>query len=253
MSMIKNMDTISSMESFNNNATTYPTFNFLQHRIAGELLALCAANLPPMRSCIDIGCGNGAMWQQIDTARTIDSPQSPFVSPLHTFVGLDSAPNLLDLHARSPIVRLVCGDFNRPLRAQIGDETFDVALASSSLQWADDLEQTLLEIANIAPHLGAAIFTARSLHELHAFVGIPSPLLDSATLRHKLEAVFCGFCLPQLYTISFENLHALLRYLQKSGIRGQTTLDTAQTQKLRHFQENKLVFEVLYFVGTRRN
>lgn len=247
------MGTIPRMESFDKNTTTYPIFNFLQRNIAGELLALCASHLPPMHSCIDIGCGDGALFAQIATAREADSPQSVFVRHLHTFVGLDSAPKLLQTHARSPIVRLVCGDFNRPLREQIGDSTFDVAFASSSLQWAENLEQTLGEIAQIAPRLGAAIFTARSLYELHAFVGIQSPLRDCATLRHNLEAVFRGFCLPRLYTIQFANLHALLRYIQKSGIRGHTTLNTAQTQRLRHFRENKLVFEVLYFVGTRRN
>ena len=241
------------MESFDKNATTYPTFNFLQREIAGELLALCASNLPPMRSCIDIGCGNGALFDQIAAAREADSPQAAFVRPLRAFVGLDSAPSLLQAHARSPIVRLVCGDFNRPLRPQIGECTFDVALASSSLQWAENLEQTLIEIAHIAPRLGAAIFTARSLYELHSFVGIASHLRDCDTLRHHLEARFCGVCQLRLYTLRFENLHALLRYIQKSGIRGQTTLDKAQTQRLRHFRENKLVFEVLYFVGTKRN
>ena len=247
------MDTISSMESFDKNAKTYPTFNFLQRDIAGELLALCAHNLAPMRSCIDIGCGSGAVFDQIAAARAADSPQAAFVRHLHTFVGLDSAPKLLQAHAQSPIVRLVCGDFNRPLRAQIGNGRFDVALASSSLQWAENLEQTLAEIAQIAPHLGAAIFTSRSLYELHAFVGITSPLRDCAMLQHCLEARFCGVCLPRVYTLRFENLHTLLRYIQKSGIRGQTTLSAAQTQRLRHFRENKLVFEVLYFVGTRRN
>lgn len=241
------------MESFDRSANTYPTFNFLQRNIAGELLALCASHLPPMRSCIDIGCGSGAVFEQIAATRETDSPQAAFVRHLHTFVGLDSAPKLLQTHARSPIVRLVCGDFNRPLREQIGDGTFDVALASSSLQWAENLEQTLGEIAHIAPRLGAAIFTSRSLFELHSFIGIQSPLRDCASLRHHLEALFCGVCLPRLYTLRFENLHALLRYLQKSGIRGQTTLDTAQTQRLRHFRDNQLVFEVLYFVGTRRN
>ncbi len=251
--MQQKRDTIPTMESFNHHAKTYLATNFLQEHVADELFARCAAQIPPIRSCLDIGCGAGAIYNRIEAARNPLSPHFPFVRCLQNFVGLDSAPNLLALHARSPIVSLVCGDFNRPLGEQIGGSTFDVAFASSSLQWANNLETSLENIAAIASHLAAAIFTARSLHELHTFVGIRSPLLHSATLQTTLEKFFDGSCTKQLYHLRFENLRALLQYIRKSGIRGQTTLSAAQTQRLRHYASNTLVFEVLYFVGTRRN
>ena len=85
------------MESFDKNATTYPTFNFLQREIAGELLALCASNLPPMRSCIDIGCGNGALFDQIAAAREADSPQWAHERRLHVTLSAASISALTDV------------------------------------------------------------------------------------------------------------------------------------------------------------
>lgn len=246
------------MESFDKVAQSYASYNFLQKQVAQSLFATCAAHFMPMRRCIDIGCGDGAIWNCIDAAlrckqSCVQSREWHFAKGLREFVGFDNSLQLLKRHPTASTIQLIKGDFNQSFAQYFKEKgrLFDVAFASSSLQWAKNFKNTIQDIAKIARVLGAAIFTSDSLKELHDFLGMKSPLLDSKSLRLSLESSFYGKYFQKTYTLSFDDLHSLLVYIKRSGIRGDISLNGAQIYKLRRFKGRSLRFKVLFFVGKR--
>ena len=92
-----------------------------------------------------------------------------------------------------------------------------------SLQWARDLKSVLEKIALSSKEVALAIHTDFSLHEVHEFLGTPSPLRDLKTLKSLIKNAFKHFQIElenKRFALYFNRKQDCLNYLKKCGLLG---------------------------------
>ncbi|RVY48994.1 biotin synthase, partial [Helicobacter pylori] len=164
--------------------------------------------------------------------------------------------NMLKLHPTHSIniqkISLEHADFEEHVF-----HAYDLIVSSSSLQWARDLKSVLEKIALSSQEVALAIHTDFSLHEVHEFLGTPSPLRDLKTLKSLIKNAFKNFQIElenKRFALYFNRKQDCLDYLKKCGLLGGSTLSFKQKK---HFFQNmafeKLSYEVLLFSGIKRS
>ena len=195
---------MSIKNEFNKNANSYSTYNIIQKEVAKDLISLIT-NRP--KKILDIGCGDGEVYKQINW--NIDY-----------FIGIDFAKNMCLSHPRSKSVKVLNLDFNHHQSFDVLKQySFDIAISSSALQWANDLDFVIKSIKNIAPTFALSIFTSNTFKELHNQLCINSPIPSKKeilkAIQNNLEN---AKILEKKYTLNFDFTKDLLLYIKKSGV-----------------------------------
>ncbi|WP_367971809.1 methyltransferase domain-containing protein, partial [Helicobacter acinonychis] len=191
---------------------------------------------------LDLGSGSGAVFKALEQQNII----------IEDFIALDNSINMLKLHpthsSNIQKISLEHADFEEYVF-----QTYDLILSSSSLQWARDLKSVLEKMAFSSKEVALAIHTDFSLHEVHEFLGTPSPLRDIKTLKSLIKDAFKNFQIElenKRFALYFSHKQDCLNYLKKCGLLGGSTLSFKQKK---HFFQNmafeKLSYEVLLFSG----
>lgn len=218
---------------FSKYAQHYGQYNIIQIQVIRKLLA----DLPQKpHSVLDLGCGNGSLYKAIDWQ-------------LQRYVGVDFAKGMLQLHPKAENVTCKLGDFNDPaLFEQLKKERFDRIFSASALQWAADLEHVFSSIKQLKAPVSLAIFTANTFKTLFDTAGLP-PLLRSAEEVVALaQKSFDAECEVVNYTLSFDSVREMFRYIKRSGVSGaRRALDYKQTKQLmKDYPLDYLEFEVVF-------
>lgn len=220
-------------EEFSRYASHYGSVNVIQSSVAQKLID----DTPDQpRRILDLGCGNGTLYAKIawETER---------------FVGVDFSPSMLSLHPRGAGCELVEGDFNDPaLFERLHAEQFGRVYSASALQWAADLASVFDAIASLNAPVSLAIFTSGTFKTLHETAGV-SPLLRSASEVCDLARSRFGVeCEAVRYTLAFDSVREMLRYIKRSGVSGgRRLLDYGATKKLiETYPLEYLEFEVVF-------
>ncbi len=218
--------------SFQKAAKEYDAYAYLQQVVARELISRIDDSA--LRSVLDLGCGTGAIFRVLDPKPA-------------EFIAVDLSSEMLAQHPKNPSVTPIQSDFNAPT---LYNRTYDLIIASSSLQWSYDLDESFSLIAKSAKEVAFAIFTSGSLQEIHRYVGSTSPIPTKETIETLLKRHFTGVIDIKHYPLSFPTRKAMLAYLKGSGIGGDTRLDYKKSKKLiTSAPFERLSFEVLFFVG----
>lgn len=223
------------LQEFSRFAKEYAQYNQVQNQVSKDLLAMLKSR---PNSIIDIGCGSGTLYKNIDW-------------PLDAFYALDYSKEMLDNHPthNSIIKRVINFDENNFL---LDDEinNSDLILSSASLQWSKDLEKSFAYLASLNKPMALSLFTSATFGAIHQFSNTKSPIYKLDYIEKLANKYFNVELSVKRYKKEFENNREMFKYLKKSGVSGASkSLGFKQTKRLiEEFPLNYLEFEVLFIV-----
>ena len=190
-------------QSFSQNAHDYEQVNVIQKRVLNALLAKIDDR---PSSLLDIGCGSGGVCKAIDWE-------------VSHFVGMDFAQGMIELHPKGEHITLLLKDFNDISSfGMLSSYSFDRIISSSALQWATDLDATLREIAALGAPVSLSIFTSNTFKTLYETAGLPPLLRSREEVTALLEKHFEGEIEIVRYTLTFDSVRDMFRYMKRSGV-----------------------------------
>ena len=218
---------------FSKNALSYDTYNVIQNKVIDKLL-LHVGDKP--KNILDLGCGNGSLCKAIDWK-------------YKHFTGVDFAPGMLELHAKSKKIECIYGDFNdETLFENLLTYKYDFIFSASALQWSNDLDLVFQNIQKFNAPIALAIFTSNTFKTLNETASI-KPLLRTAGEVKKLQEKYFDANFEVInYKLEFDSTRDMFRYIKKSGVSGsRKVLDYKQSKKLlREYPLSYLEFEVAF-------
>lgn len=230
-------DTKKVSAKFSHASDTYDSQAVAQHLIAMHLTRLVHENMPSEAGrVLEIGPGTGLLT----------NAWSEFVTPRHT--------DFVDITAVGPFD--VTGEANYHLAdaetwIRECDETYDMILSSSVIQWFADIPGFLCECGkHLRPGglLAIATFAPGNLEELDALR--PSPLLypSDESLSANVAGIFDITVLEQTsMRIEFESRRQLLLHLRHTGVAGSGGKGGASISDF----PRVLTYRPIYLIATR--
>jgi malonyl-CoA O-methyltransferase len=222
---------------FSRYAEHYGEYNVIQRKVADRLVSGIEAM--PQR-LLDIGCGSGAIARRIDWA-------------FERLIAVDFAPRMLELHPKAEQIECHYGDFNDPeLYRQLQQYHFDRIVSASALQWSPDLSHTFELIRTLNAPVSLAIFTSGTFRTLFETAGLPPLLRSASEIESLAKHYFNVKCETVRYSLAFENVRDMFRYIKRSGVSGnRNVLSYKETKQLMEaYPLDYLEFEVLFIEGT---
>ncbi|MGM0671926.1 MAG: malonyl-ACP O-methyltransferase BioC [Pseudomonadota bacterium] len=216
------LDKLRVREAFARAAATYEEHAVLQREVQERMLGrLDWIRLQPER-IVDLGCGIGEALDHL--SRRYRSAR---------LAGVDFAPEMVArARRRGRWLRrpqVVCGDLEA---LPLAEQSFDLAVSSSALQWCSDLDQAFSEVRRILRPGGLWMFTTfgpDTLRELRAaFAAVDggaaahvNAFMDMHDIGDAL--VRAGFADPvmdqEALTLTYPDLTGLIRDLRGVGVR----------------------------------
>jgi len=190
-------------QSFSQNAQDYEQVNIIQTRVLEALIAKIEGT---PSSILDIGCGSGGVYKAITWE-------------LSSFVGIDFAEGMIALHPKGEHITLLREDFNDPdAFDRLSAYRFDRIISSSALQWAEDLDATLGNIAALGAPVSLSVFTSNTFKTLYETAELPPLLRSREEVISLLKKHFDGEIETVNYTLAFDSVREMFRYMKRSGV-----------------------------------
>ena len=224
-------------QEFSRFAGTYGRYNLVQAQVGKKLVSM----LPEKKygKIVDMGCGRGELYSNLEAQNIL----------FDHLTAVDISPEMLKLHPSDANLIKVQGDFSSPggLR-RLPYHSYDLLLSSSALQWSGDLDVTLPMLSDLSDRFYFAIFTSGTFRSLHKYAGITSPIYSDEMLTEKIGNYFDAVFETVNYTLQFDSVYQMLRYIKNSGTSGgERHLSYGQTKRLlENYPYNQLEFEVLF-------
>jgi len=218
---------------FSKNAKTYSDYNFIQNLVSKELISQISDK---PKNILDIGCGTGAIYKNIDWK-------------IENFIGVDFSEKMLETHPKKKNITLFFQDFNNLDIELLKKQRFNRIISSSALQWASNLDKTFSDIAKLETPLSFAIFTSGTFKTLHKIAGIKSPLKSADEVQEMANNYFQANFTILNYKLEFDTVLDIFKYIKKSGVSGgKKQLTFQETKKLmKSYPVKFLEFEILLF------
>jgi len=227
---------MSPNKEFSRFAKTYSRCSLIQSRVAKRLVEKISGTYSHI---VDIGCGSGAFF-------------NAYKKDFKTFLAIDQSLEMLQIHPSTIGVEKMIGDFNDQRMFDIlKNRKFDLIVSSSALQWSQNLDWTLLQIASFKKPVALALFTSGTFKKLHDIAGITSPIRSKDETIKLLKKHFDLKIDVIKYRLYFSDTLSMLRYIKLSGVSGGVQkLSITQTRKiLNNYPFSYLQFEVVVAIG----
>ena len=221
---------------FSKNASSYDSLNNIQNLVIEKLLSLVDAK---PKYILDLGCGSGALCKSIDWN-------------YEHFIGVDFAPGMLELHPKSQKIESIYGNFNdKTLFDNLIAYNYDYIFSASALQWAENLEDVLLNIKKLNSPIALALFTANTFKTLNETASLNSLLSSTDDIKKSVEKYFDVSFEVVEYKLEFQSVRDMFRYIKRSGVSGsRKVLSFKETKKLmERYPLNYLEFEVAFITS----
>lgn len=224
-------------KEFSKFAHEYGNHNLIQKEVAQKLCSFL--DKKRYKRILDVGAGDGEIYENL-LEHNIECLN---------FVALDFSKEMLALHRDAEAIQKVCLDFNQKGFSSVFQEhQLDLIIASSSLQWSDDLSNVLAELSSLSDTFLFSFFTANTFKSLHQTVNIKSPILTQREILEALNKYFIYDLELIEYKLEFSSVYEMLHYIKKSGVGGGVKqLGYGQMKKLLvEYPLNYLEFEVVF-------
>ena len=156
---------------------------------------------------------------------------------------------MCELHSNAKNIEVKCFDFDtEDFLDDIKDDSYDVVLSSSALQWSKDLSRIVKTLSYITNEINAVLFTSNTFKTIQEITNTKSPILDENSIKEAFAKYFkCEFE-TIMYKLEFDNKKDLFDYIKKSGVSGgNASLDFKDAKKLyKEYNLNYLEFEVIF-------
>ena len=223
------------IREFSKNSDSYEKYSFLQKKIASELLK--NIDFKPQK-ILDIGCGDGVVFQTIDWE-------------IKKFVGIDLSKEMLLKHPKDKNVFLLEKDFD--LLEEDYFKDFDMVVSSSSLQWSKNPYIFLEKLENNSKSFAVSIFCDKTFFDFRKFFNVDTFLPSS----EKLISILSNDTLHTVkkYTLNFKDNLSMLRYIKKSGVSGGIKRTSVKNIRdfIKNYDKKELEFEVLFMIKNPQN
>ncbi len=226
------------VKEFSRFAYEYNKYNVIQKEVAKRLASYVPKGF--YNKILDLGSGDGAIYHTLNHNNDIK---------FNSFVAFDFSKEMLEIHPTNKHIEKVCKDFNQlDSFSMFKKYEFDLLISSSALQWSSNLFSLLTTIAPIANRHYFAFFTSNTFKTLHKTADISSPIYSREELIDTLDKVFKYEMEIVEYTLEFNSVYEMLKYIKRSGIGGGVKpLSYKQTKNLlESYPLEYLEFEVLF-------
>lgn len=224
---------MSIKNEFSKHANEYNDHNIIQQIIAKSLIR--ELKKEPKR-ILELGCGSGQVFNHITW-------------PVDFYKAIDFSPEMCKLHPKNSNVQVKCYDFDtEEFLAEIKNDSYDIVLSSSALQWSKDLNKIIKNLSYITKEIKAVLFTSNTFKSIQSITNKKSPILEEKKIKDAFSKHFeCEFE-TIMYKLEFSNKKDLFNYIKNSGVSGGTNLlDFKNAKKLyKEYKLNYLEFEVIF-------
>ena len=224
---------MSVKNQFSKYAKDYKNHNIIQQIVAKSLVR--ELKTKPKR-ILELGCGSGQVYNHISW-------------DLDFYKAIDFSASMCELHPRAKNVEIKCFDFDTvEFLNEIKNDTYDIVLSSSALQWSKDLSKIIKQLSLITKEINAVLFTSNTFKTIQNITKTKSPILDEQSIKEAFNKYFkCEFE-TIMYKLEFDNKKDLFDYIKKSGVSGASaTLEFKNAKKLyKEYDLNYLEFEVIF-------
>ena len=224
---------MSVKNQFSKYAKEYKNHNIIQQIVAKSLVR--ELKFQPKR-ILELGCGSGQVYNHISW-------------DLDFYKAIDFSASMCELHPRAKNVEIKCFDFDTvEFLNEIKNDTYDIVLSSSALQWSKDLSKIIKQLSLITKEINAVLFTSNTFKTIQNITKTKSPILDEQSIKEAFNKYFkCEFE-TIMYKLEFDNKKDLFDYIKKSGVSGANeALDFKNAKKLyKEYNLNYLEFEVIF-------
>lgn len=224
---------MSIKNEFSKHANEYNNHNIIQQIIAKSLVRELKSK---PRRILELGCGSGQVFSHI-----------PW--PIEFYKAIDFSEEMCKLHPQNSAIEVKCFDFDaEEFFDEIKNDSYDIVLSSSALQWSKDLSKIVKNLSLITNEINAVLFTSNTFKTIQTITNLKSPILEKEDIKKAFSNHFnCEFE-TIMYKLEFENKKDLFNYIKKSGVSGgSNSLDFKDAKKLyKEYNLNYLEFEVIF-------
>lgn len=224
---------MSVKNQFSKYAKDYKNHNIIQQIVAKSLVRELKTK---PKKILELGCGSGQVYNHISW-------------DLDFYKAIDFSASMCELHPRAKNVEIKCFDFDTvEFLNDIKNDTYDIVLSSSALQWSKDLSKIIKQLSLITKEINAVLFTSNTFKTIQNITKTKSPILDEQSIKEAFNKYFkCEFE-TIMYKLEFDNKKDLFDYIKKSGVSGANeSLDFKNAKKLyKEYNINYLEFEVIF-------
>ena len=224
---------MSVKNQFSKYAKDYKNHNIIQQIVAKSLVRELKTK---PKKILELGCGSGQVYNHISW-------------DLDFYKAIDFSASMCELHPRAKNVEIKCFDFDTvEFLNEIKNDTYDIVLSSSALQWSKDLSKIIKQLSLITKEINAVLFTSNTFKTIQNITKTKSPILDEQSIKKAFNKYFkCEFE-TIMYKLEFDNKKDLFDYIKKSGVSGANeSLDFKNAKKLyKEYNINYLEFEVIF-------
>jgi len=221
---------------FTKYAKDYDEFNIIQ-RIVSKALVREIQNNP--KTILELGCGSGQIFREID------------LDFLH-YKAIDFSHTMCEIHPKAENLTVKCLDFDsEAFFDEIKNETYDLILSSSALQWSKKLPKILQHILPKTKQFRGVLFTSNTFKEIYEITKKPKTILSLEEIEEAFSPYGACFELFE-YKLYFENKKELFDYIKNSGVGGDNTLTFSEAKELyKKYHLDYLSFEVVFVTLSR--
>ena len=223
---------MSVKNQFSKYAKEYKNHNIIQQIAAKSLIR--ELKFQPKR-ILELGCGSGQVFSHINWE-------------IEFYKAIDFSSSMCELHPKGKNIEVKCFDFDtQEFLDEIKDNSYDIVLSSSALQWSKDLSNIIKHLSFITNEINAVLFTSNTFKTIQNITQTKSPILDEESIKEAFSKYFdCEFE-TIMYKLEFDKKKDLFDYIKKSGVSGSASLDFKDAKKLyKEYTLNYLEFEVIF-------
>ena len=223
---------MSVKNQFSKYAKEYKNHNIIQQIVAKSLVR--ELKFQPKR-ILELGCGSGQVFNHISWE-------------VEFYKAIDASASMCELHPKSVNIEVKCLNFDtQDFINEIRNDSYDIVLSSSALQWSNDLSKIVQHLSYITKEINAVLFTSNTFKTIQEITKTKSPILDEDSIKEAFLKFFnCEFE-TILYKLEFDNKKDLFDYIKKSGVSGVKSLSYSHSKKLyKEYPYNYLEFEVIF-------
>ena len=159
---------MSVKNQFSKYAKDYKNHNIIQQIVAKSLVR--ELKTKPKR-ILELGCGSGQVYNHISW-------------DLDFYKAIDFSASMCELHPRAKNVEIKCFDFDTvEFLNEIKNDTYDIVLSSSALQWSKDLSKIIKQLSLITKEINAVLFTSNTFKTIQNITKTKSPILDEQSIK----------------------------------------------------------------------
>jgi malonyl-CoA O-methyltransferase len=224
---------LSIKNEFSKHANEYNNHNIIQQIIAKSLVRELKTK---PKKILELGCGSGQIFSNITW-------------PIDFYKAIDFSEEMCQLHPQNSSVEVKCFDFDtEEFLNEIKNDTYDIVLSSSALQWSKDLDKIVKKLSLITNEINAVLFTSNTFKTIQTITNTKSPILEESEIKKAFSNHFICEFETIMYKLEFENKKDLFNYIKKSGVSGgSNSLDFKNAKKLyKEYNLNYLEFEVIF-------